>query len=250
MKVITAAVIKGGAGKSTTCAALAQAAAADHKRVLAIDLDPQSNLSFFIGADQTAPGSYDLLHGADPAQLIQQTQQGIDAIVASPDLAAEKTGPGSAKRLQRALDPIKKKYDFIFIDTPPQMGELTFNALQASTGLIIPLETDHGSLQGLYQISDIAHQMQAHNPDLAIIGTILTRYDNRPKINRYLRDVIDQQGKETGAPFLMGIRAGIAVREAQAMQQSLFSYAARSKPAQDYRKLYDLIKNRRKRTAR
>ena len=220
MQIITTAVIKGGTGKTTTAAALAQAAAAAGKKVLAIDLDPQANLSFFIGADQNAPGSYQLLHGAGAAQLIQATEQGIQAIAASPDLATEKTTPASAKRLQEAIEPIKKDFDLIVIDTPPQMGELTFNALQASTGLIIPLETDNSSLQGLYQITDIAHQMQHSNPALSIIGVILARYDARPKLNRYLQEVIAERGQEIGAPFLMGIRPGIAIREAQAMPES------------------------------
>ena len=241
MQIITTAVIKGGTGETTTAAALSQAAVAACKRVLAIDLDPQANLSFFLGADQNAPGSYQLLHEAAPAQLIQRTAQGIDVITGSPDLATEKTTPASAMRLQTAIEPLKKGYDFIFIDTPPQMGELTFNALQASTGLIIPLETDNSSLQGLYQITDIAHQMQRSNPALHIIGTILTRYDARPKLNRFLQSTIAERGAESGAPFLMGIRPGIAIREAQAMQQSIYEYAPKSKPAQDYKTLYELI---------
>ena len=242
MQIITAAVIKGGTGKTTTAAALAQAAATDGKKVLCIDLDPQANLSFFIGADQNAPGSYQLLHGAEAAQLMQDTEQGIQAIAASPDLATERTTPASAKRLQEAIEPIKKDFDLIIIDTPPQMGELTFNSLQASTGLIIPLETDNSSLQGLYQITDIAHQMQRSNPALTIKGVIITRYDARPKINRYLKEVIAERGREIGAPFLIGIRPGIAIREAQAMQQSIYQYAPCSKPAQDYKKLYEMIR--------
>ena len=241
MQIITTAVIKGGTGKTTTAAALAQAAAAAGKKVLAIDLDPQANLSLFIGADQNQPGSYELLNGGDPAQLIQQTAQGIDAITASPNLATEKTRPGSAQRLQEALEPIKKKYDYIFIDTPPTMGELTFNALQASTGLLIPLETDNSSLQGLYQIADIAHQMQRKNRALQILGVILTRYDSRPKINRYLQEVIAEKGKEVDAPFLISIRPGIAIREAQAMRESLYKYAPRSNPAADYKALFELL---------
>ena len=241
MQIITAATIKGGTGKTTTAAALAQAAAAAGKKVLAIDLDPQANFSFFIGADQNAPGSYQLLTGTAPAQLIQQTEQGIEAIAASPDLATIRTTPGSAKRLQDAIEPIKNNYDFVFIDTPPTMGELTYNALQASTGLIIPLETDNSSLQGLYQITDIAHQMQRSNPALSIIGVILTRYDSRPKFNRYLQEVIENTGQEIGAPYLGAIRAGVAIREAQGMQQSLFEYAPRSNPAADYKKIYKMI---------
>lgn len=240
-QIITAAVIKGGTGKTTTATAIAQAAADAGKKVLAIDLDPQANFTFSIGADQNRPGCYQLLHGAKAAQLIQQTAQGIDTIAASPDLATEKTAPASAKRLQAALEPIKGNYDLIVIDTPPTMGELTFNALQASTGLIIPLEADTNSIQGLYQITDIAHQMQRSNPALSITGVIITRYDPRPKINRYIKGVIEERAQELGAPYLMEIRNGVAIREAQAMQESLYKYAPHSKPAADYKKLLKMI---------
>lgn len=242
MQVITVAVIKGGTGKTTTAAALAQAAAQDGKRTLAIDLDPQANLTFALGADQNKPGAYELITGADPAQLIQHTAQGIDTISASPDLATLTTRAGSAKRLQKALEPLKNSYDLIFIDTPPQMGEPTYNALQASTGLLIPLESDSNSLQGLYQIADIASQMQSSNPALSLKGVLLTRYDNRPKLNRYLRDTISTTAAALNAPYLGEIRHGIAAREAAAMQQSLYEYAPHSKPAQDYKKIYEKIK--------
>lgn len=242
--ILTTAVIKGGTGKTTTAAALAQAAAKDGKRVLVIDLDPQANLSYFIGADQNAPGSYQLLTGTPAAQLIQTTQQGIEAIAASPDLATIKTTPGSAKRLQQAIEPIKSNYDFIVIDTPPTMGELTFNALQASTGLIIPLMADSYSLQGLYQIADIAHQMQRSNPALSIIGVLITQFNSRPNFSKYIQGVIAEKGAEVGAPYLMAIRAGVAIPEATAMQYSLFDYAPNSNPAQDYKKLYEMIKEK------
>lgn len=241
MKIITTAAIKGGTGKTTTAAALAQAAAAANKRVLAIDTDPQANMTYFLGADQNAAGCYDLLHGADPEQLIQATEQGIAVISGSPDLASERTAQGSAKRLQRAIEPLQGQYDYIFIDTPPQIGEMTLNALQASTGLIIPLEADNSSLQGLYQITDVAHQMQRSNPELSILGIILTRFDSRPKINRYLQQAIAAAGAESGSPYLLAIRPGIAIREAQALQKSIYSYAPQSNPAQDYLALFGII---------
>lgn len=241
MQIITVAVIKGGTGKTTTAAALAQAAAADKKKVLAIDLDPQANLSLYLGADQNRPGGYELLHGTDPAELIQTTEQGIDVITGSPDLATETTRAGSGTRLRDALEPLKRKYALIIIDTPPQLGELTYNALLASTRLIIPLQAEPGSLQGLYQIADVAHQIQGNNPRLKISGTILTSYDNRPKINRTMKEAIENAGRETGAPLLAAIRAGIPIKEAQALQRSLYEYAPRCKPAGDYLQLYKLI---------
>lgn len=241
MQIITTAVIKGGTGKSTTTAALAQAATASGYSALIIDLDPQANVSFFIGANLASPGSYQLLTGEYALNLIQNTAQNIDIIPASPDLATIKTSSGSAKRLKTALEPIKAKYDFIFIDTPPQMGELTFNALQASTGLIVPLETDNSSLQGLYQITDIAYKMRQTNHALSFMGAVLTRYDSRPKINRYLYNAIHEQAQKIGVPLLGTIRPGVAIREAQAMQQSIYEYAPKSKPAQDYKKLFERI---------
>lgn len=243
MQIITVAAIKGGTGKTTTAAVLAQAAAQAGKRVLAIDLDPQADFSFTIGADPNRPGVYQLLHGQAPAaDLVQATPQGIDALAAAPDLATEQTKPGSAMRLQTALEPLAGRYDEVWIDTAPTMGELTYNALQAATGLLIPLEADNASLQGLYQICDIAHHFQSKsNPGLRIIGSVITRYDQRSKINRYWKDVIAERGRENGAPLLAAIRAGIAVKEAKAMQLSLFDYAPRSKPAQDYKDLYNII---------
>lgn len=241
MQIIAIAATKGGTGKTTTAAALAQAAAADGKTVLAIDLDPQCNLSFALGADSSRHGAYNLLQYEPPKGLIQHTEQNIDVIAGSPDLSQITTSTGSAKRLREALKPIKGIYDFIFIDCPPMMGELQFNALAACTGLLIPLETDGNSLQALYNITDIAGQFTKINPQFSIIGTILTRYDPRPKVNRYLQEVIAAKGEEVGAVYLGAIRSGVAVREAAAMQQSLFTYAPTSKPAEDYKTIYKKI---------
>lgn len=240
-QTITTATIKGGTGKTATAGALAQAAAVANKKVLAIDLDPQSNLSIWLRADLNHRGSYELLNNADPLATVQASEGGVNLICGSADLAAVKTYPGSAKRLQRALQAFKGAFDLIIIDTPPTMGELLNCALYASTGLIIPLLADSFSLQGLYQVIDIAQHIQQGNPELKVLGTVITQYDNRPKINRFMRDTIKERGAAIGAPLLTEIRNGIALREAMAMQQSLFEYAPHSKPAQDYKALYRKI---------
>lgn len=246
MQIITTATIKGGTGKTTTAAALAQCAANEGKNVLCIDLDPQGDFSFIMGADANQPGAVELLHGADVTGLIQKTDQGADMITGTPDLATETTKNNSANRLNDAISPIKRNYDFIFIDTPPHMGELTFNALQCATGLIIPLEADGSSLQGFYQITDLARAMQKTNKALKNIGCIITRYDQRAKINRFFYDTTKQKADEQKTPLLLAIRPGIAIKEAQIMQKSLYDYAPKSKPAQDYKKLYDAISTGRK----
>ena len=245
MQIITTAVIKGGTGKTTTAAAIAQAAAAAGKKVLAIDLDPQGNLSFVLAAEPERGGnSCQLLNGAPARQLTQRTQQGVEVVKASADLAAETTKQNSINRLTAALQPIKSKYQLIIIDTPPTMGELTYNALMAATDLIIPLEADLNSLQGLLNIAEIAAAIQEHNELLKISGIILTRYDPRPKINRQIKQAIEDKARALDIPFLMAIRKGIAITEAQATQQSLFEYAPKSKPAQDYLQLYQQITKR------
>lgn len=242
-QIITCAVIKGGTGKTTTCAAIAQAAALDDKKVLAIDLDPQANFSFCLGADKTLPGAYELLNGAFILDCIQQTEQNIDVIAGAPALAAD--NPGKKKntifRLSEALEKVKGFYDLIVIDTPPYFCELTFEALQASTGVLIPMEADAGSIHGQKHIIEVAKEIKRTNKKLKILGCIITRYNARPVIARKMRDLIIEQGQELKCPLLAEIRQGIAIQEAQALNKSIYDYAPKSKPAQDYKELYNKL---------
>ncbi len=240
-KIITVAVIKGGTGKTTTCAAIAQAAASDNKKVLAIDLDAQANLTAALGADPDAPGAYYLLHGSPIEETIQETEQGIDVIAGAAVLADEISEKNSVYRLQDALKPVLKAYDLIIIDTPPSLCELTYNALQAANGLLITTDADLGSLRGMYLLLDIAKEARKTNKKLKVLGSIITRYNNRAKINQYMHDVIKQQGDARKCPLLGEIRQGIAIQEAQALKQNLFEYAPKSNPAKDYKSLYNYL---------
>lgn len=240
--VITVAMQKGGTGKSTTAAALTQAAADAGKRALAIDLDSQGNTSFFLSADTTRPGAYELLtSSADPRRLIQTTQGGLDVIPASWNLATVTGSRGSARRLQRAIEPIRKSYDLIIIDTPPNAGELQYNALQAADGLVIPLQCDIVGLQGLYLIYDTAQQITTSNPALKITGIVLTRHNSRSTIARQMQEKITSTAAEMGIPYLGAIREAVAIREAQTLQRSLYEYAPNSNPAQDYKAVLQQI---------
>lgn len=233
MQIITLAIQKGGTGKTTTAAALAQAAAYKKKKVLAIDLDPQGNLSYSLGADMSLQGSYELLSGADAADTIQ-TVNNIDIAAASEDLITIKTEPGSANRLKKALEAIKDNYDLIVIDTPPTASELQYNALMASTGLIIPLQADAFNLQSLYQIADTAKAIQQNNSELKILGVLFTMNSDRSTLARQMQDTIINEAQDLEINYLGEVRKGVAIKEAQALQTSLYEYAPKSKPAQDY----------------
>ena len=241
MHVYTVAIQKGGTAKTTTAAALVQAAAHMGHKALAIDLDPQGQFSFTIGADTGRPGSFELLEGAAAADTVQQIRPGLDAIPASWNLSTVTSGTGSARRLQKAIAPISGNYDIVIIDTPPTAGELQYNALQASTGLIIPLQADIYNLQSLYQIVETARQIQRSNPALQITGIIFTQYDARGTLTRQMKDSITEQADKMKIPCLGVIRNAIAVREAAALRQSLFDYAPKSKPAADYMELFKRI---------
>lgn len=241
MKVLTIANQKGGTAKTTTAAALAQAAAYKGKKALAIDLDPQGNLSFFLAADINQAGAFEMLDG-EPAN-IQHIADNLDVIAASWNLQAITSSRGSARRLRKALAPIAAQYDLIIIDTPPTAGELQYNALMASDSLIIPLQADIVGLQGLYQMADTAKQMQQGNPALKVTGFILTRHGGRSTLAKQMTAAITARAAEMGIPFLMAIREAVAIREAQTLQQSLYEYAPNSKPAADYLQLLDTILN-------
>lgn len=232
---------KGGTAKSTSAAALAQAAAHRDRRTLAIDLDPQGNLSYFLAADVNRPGAFEVLDGLPVAEAIQATAGGLDVIPASWNLQTISSSRGSARRLKAALEPIAGGYDLIIIDTPPTAGELQYNALMAASDLIIPLQADIVGLQGLYQMADTARQIQQSNPDLTITGYILTRSGGRSTLARQMSETIQARAQDMGIPFLAAIREAVAIREAQTLQRSLYEYAPRSKPAADYLELINKL---------
>ena len=243
MQTIALTNMKGGTGKTTTCAALAHAAAIKGKRVLCVDADPQANFTYCMGADATGAGALELLNGEDPAGIIQKLTDSIDMIPANWNLAAFASGTGSALKLQKALEPIKKNagYDYIFIDCPPTAGTLMFNAMQAASGIIIPLLADGYNVQSLYQTAATAEQIRKTNKSLKILGIVFTQFDQRSTIAKQMRQMIGEAAASLHIPVLAEIRAAVCVKEAAALQKSLFDYAGRSKPSEDYMYLFDQI---------
>lgn len=240
--VIAIANQKGGQGKTTTAQAIATGAAQIGRSSLAIDLDPQGNLTFSMGGNSNDAGAYELITGElKPAQIIQHTRQGslITASIALAGADTTFTGDTRTTALQTAIKPLRSRYDVVVIDCPPTLNTLLINALTAADEVIIPLTADMYSLQGLYQLAQTIREVQEkHNPRLKIGGVLFVKHSTRTILARDLTDVITDKCRELDIPvYKTTIREGVAIREAQTQRQSIFTYAPKSKPAKDYLQL-------------
>ena len=194
MQIITISNQKGGVGKTTTAHALLTGLANMGYKVLALDADPQTNLTYTTGINMDdTPDLYNLLKKqASFLVVVQQVKPGFDIIPGSLDLAGadmEFTAAGREYMIREALEPVKEKYDFCIIDTPPTLGILTVNALTASHKIIVPMAADVYSLQGLSQLQGMVENVKKYcNPGLTIDGLLLTKYSDRAIINRNLKD--------------------------------------------------------------
>lgn len=246
MKVFAVTNQKGGAGKTTTAAALWAGLTLKGYKALAVDLDAQGNLTYNAGADTTHKTALSLLTGEAPAgEIIQHTAAG-DIIAASKSLAGADafiTDTGKEYRLKEGLEPISGLYDFVVIDTPPALGILTVNALTACNSVIIPAQADIFSLQGIDQLTETMKPVKRYcNAALTIEGILLTRYNSRTALARDITNYVQQLASRLETKvFETPIREGIAVKEAQINQRTLFDYAPKAKVTDDYRAFIDEI---------
>ena len=228
---------KGGVAKTSTAHALGAGLIKRGKKVLFVDLDSQTNLSHALAADMTAPDSMQVLtKEVTAADAIQRTEYG-DIIAGSESLAAADaniTATGKEYRLKEALNGLK--YDYIIIDTPAALGTLTVNALTAAVKIIIPVQAELYSLQGIGQLNEAITAVQQYcNPALTIDGILLTRFNSRAVISRDMQENLAEVAQKLNTRlFKTPIRECIAVKEAQARQQDIFTYAPRSNAAKDY----------------
>lgn len=222
MRVIATCIQRGGAGKTSTAWAIATGAALRGRKALAIDFDPQGSLSFIMGADPHRPA-------------IQTTGAG-DILPASRELITIT----DEHLLERIIKPLEGRYDIIAIDSPPTMGTAQKAALRAGNEVIIPLQPDALSLQGLYLIRDAIREV---NPGIKILGAFFARYRGRTALARDLGQAIRNACEELEIPFIDApIREGVALQEAQYMHEPIFTYSPKSNPAKDYNALLDAIK--------
>ncbi len=249
-KVYAIANQKGGVGKTTTCQCLAAGLHAKGKKVLLIDLDPQSNLSVLCDAvtdavNKDAVTMLELLSDKVKFKDVIQTMTDYDIAPASMYLASIDnvlTDPiGRPFKLAEKMDEenLRKKYDYIFIDCPPALGTLTSLAIVAADSVIIPAQADILSLQGVSQLYSTIVSARGHaNKGLKIAGIVLTRFNSRTKISREIQEMFVTASKQMGTVvFKTQIREGTAIKEVQASGENLFQAAKNSNVAQDYQAL-------------
>ncbi len=243
MKTYTVTINRGGTGKTTTAAALAEAAAQDGRKVLLVDLDAQGSLSLITKADMQGYTSYDILVGRATAEAAAQNKgNGLYIIPAAPALGAISADLSSITRLKEVLKPVERKFDICIIDTHPETAELVFSALTASNGVIIPMYAETISLQGFYQVTETIEQIRRINKQLKITGIVITRYDKDSSTQRRYLDAITKEAKKRKIPVLGTIRDGHTIEGAQARQKWLLSYRPKSGQAADYRAVWEKIK--------
>ena len=245
--IITVSNQKGGVGKTTTSAALASGLSLTGQKVLGIDLDPQGNLGFCLGAGMDNHDTIlDVLKGTVPVQqAILKTEYG-DLLVSDITLSNNGLENIQTRReyiLKNAIQPVIHNYDYIIIDTPPALNLLTVNAYSVSDFLIIPMASDILSLVGLAQLKETIETVRdTYNPGLNVLGILLTRYNPRTLLSRDVLEMAEQLASQIHSRvFETKIRSGVAVAEAPAHGESIFSYNPRSSAVKDYMAFLDEI---------
>lgn len=240
-RVIVITSQKGGVSKTTTASALADGLHIKRYKSLLIDLDPQCSASLISGADTRNPYTiYEAITKQITAlQAIQARNGRADVLPASKALArldAELTATGKEYKLREAIAPLLNIYDYIIIDTPPSLGILTINALTTATSVLIPTQADILSLQGITQLIETIDAVKAYtNPGLVLAGVLLTRHNARSILSKDMSETAQETANQIGTfLYKSTIRETVAIKESQALKQSIFTYAPKSNAATDY----------------
>jgi chromosome partitioning protein len=240
-RVIAFANQKGGVAKTTTTLNLAVAFAETGHRVLAVDMDPQGNLTMSQGIDPDSVerSMYDVLvNDVSIREVIRKRE--VDVACASIDLAgaeiAMSTKIGRERQLEKALRPVLDDYDFICIDTPPSLGLLTINALTAADKVIVPVQCEYLSMRGLVQLQNTLSMIrQELNPDVEIEGILPTLVDSRTVHAKEAIEILEENFGDR--VFATRIKKTIRFAEAPVKGTSVLKYDPDGVAAKAYREL-------------
>jgi chromosome partitioning protein len=246
-RVLAFANQKGGVAKTTSTINLAVAFKERGLRVLVIDLDPQGNLTMSQGfnPDEITRSMFDVLvHRLPIEHVIREVE--VDLAVSSIDLAGAELALsatiGRERALEKALAPVKDRYDWIVIDTPPSLGLLTINALVAADDVIVPVQCEYLSLRGLVQLENTLQMVRENlNPDVHIIGILPTMFDGRTLHAKEAIEILEENFGEL--VFDTKIRKTIRFAEAPVKGSSVMKYDPGGKAAHAYRDLAKEVLN-------
>lgn len=239
MKIITITNQKGGTGKTSIAVNLGVALASMGKKILLLDLDPQSNLTYSFGIHRPKNTIVEVLQGKQTIQTILVKREGLDIAPSSSRLAdLEVSIINKIGREQLLSERLKdlEGYDYIFIDSPPALSILTVNALTVANEVLIPLQMEILSLQGLTQLLRTIDEVKGVlNKNLKIGGIVVSMFDSRRRLSSEVLNEIKNNLKEK--VFNSVIRICVKIAEAPSFAKSVLSYSPSSNGASDYKEL-------------
>ena len=252
--IIVIANQKGGVGKTTTAFNLSSALAFMGKSVLLVDTDPQahSTVSCVNNPSQYDKSLYDVLVNSNEKikdVVVKSSIPGLEVAISKISMAKLEpillTEIDGHFRLKDVIEPVRKKYDFILIDTPPTLGLITINALVAANYIIIPIQSSYLSMEGTNDLLDTINKVRKNiNAKLEILGIVITLHDKRTNISK---DAVDRIKNAFGKKvFKTLISKSVKLEESPAYRESIFTYAPYSVGALQYKKLADEVDRRAK----